>query len=147
MTTAQQDSKKVWNSPKVAISFLEWLRPGGPWVLTAILPDGPTITETVDDADGITGFIEKHNDTKNIYYTPNRCRARMTSKPSKADIDRLDFAWIDGDPGEGETPDQAKQRYQAAIEKVGLRGCTVDSGNGLQIIFPLQTKIELGKPT
>jgi len=33
-----------------AVVFLQRLRPGGPWVLTAIAPDGPTETITTQDA-------------------------------------------------------------------------------------------------
>jgi len=32
------------------VDFLEQLRPGGPWVLTAITPDGPTKTITARTA-------------------------------------------------------------------------------------------------
>src|SRR5262245_53607065 len=131
------ESKKVWTSPKVANAFLEWLRPGGPWVLTAIVPDGSITTETVDDAAGVEAFITRHNSRAGIYYTPNRCRRRMTSKPRKTDIDQIEFAWCDADPRADETPSQAKQRYQAALEKAGLQAAMVDSGNGLQAIFKL----------
>ena len=42
--------------PGVAVSdetiqFLEWLRTGGPWVLTAIVPDGKPETVTVRNAE------------------------------------------------------------------------------------------------
>jgi len=141
------ESKPIWTSPKVSNAFLEWSRPGGPWVLTAILPDGPTITETLYNADEVTAFILKHNVTRNIYYTPNRCRGRITSKPSKTDIERLEFVWCDGDPRDDETPDKAKERYQEALTKAGLQGVLVDSGNGLQILFKLQRPVELSEPT
>jgi hypothetical protein len=67
-------------------------------------------------------------------------------KPRKTDIDQIEFAWCDADPRADETPSQAKQRYQAALEKAGLQAAMVDSGNGLQAIFKLQTKIPLGEP-
>ena len=45
--------------PEAAIAFLELLRPGGPWVLTAITPDGPTTTETFFKADAAATWIER----------------------------------------------------------------------------------------
>jgi hypothetical protein len=134
------ESKKVWTSLKVANAFLEWLRPGGPWVLVAIVPEGRITTKTLDNADDVAAFITEHNTTAGIYYTPNHCRGRMNKKPSKTDIDRIDFAWCDGDPRDDETPDLD------ALTKAGLQGVLVDSGNGLQIIFKLQKPVELSEP-
>lgn len=61
---------------KIAIKFLEQLRPGGPWVLTAILPDkpdrpetAPTITVTVQTADKVEDFISKHNGSRNLLFS------------------------------------------------------------------------------
>jgi hypothetical protein len=56
-----------------ALAFLKALRREGPWVLTAIVPDGPTTTRTfdADDERGVRKFIETNNQTKNIYFTGN----------------------------------------------------------------------------
>src|SRR5262249_49750002 len=40
--------------------FLEKLRPSGPWIPTAIVPDGTTTTLTAHTADQIKAFIRKH---------------------------------------------------------------------------------------
>jgi len=45
-----------------AVSFLMKLRPNAPWVLTAIVPDGRTVTETMHSADDVIRFVREHND-------------------------------------------------------------------------------------
>ena len=46
-----------------AIDFLKRLRPEGPWVLTAIIPDGATVTITARDADDVRAFVRTHECT------------------------------------------------------------------------------------
>jgi len=40
-----------------SVHFLERLRSGGPWVLTAILSDGPTTTITANSAAEVDSFV------------------------------------------------------------------------------------------
>jgi hypothetical protein len=47
--------------PSEAVKFLQKLGPGGPWVLTAIVPDGPTTTITARTADEISDFIRDYS--------------------------------------------------------------------------------------
>jgi hypothetical protein len=54
-----------------AVEFLEQLHPGGPWVLTAIIPDGATETITAQDAKAIDAFVTRHNGKRNLYYSVN----------------------------------------------------------------------------
>ena len=73
--------------PDATLAFLRVLRPSGPWVLTAIVPDGATTTETFEATDeaGVRKFIEMHNATKNIYFTGNLVRpgqARSRPRPT-----------------------------------------------------------------
>jgi hypothetical protein len=46
----------------VAFQFLRTLRPDGPWVLTAIIPDGKTVTITARNETEVREFIETHDD-------------------------------------------------------------------------------------
>ena len=69
-----------------AIDFLKNLRPEGPWVLTAIIPDGATETITARDADDVRAFIRTHDGKRNIYYSVNPTRGEMSSKAAKKDI-------------------------------------------------------------
>ena len=47
---------------RAAIAFLKILRAAGPWVLTAIRPDGPTTTQSFEASDE-AGAIRFINDT------------------------------------------------------------------------------------
>jgi hypothetical protein len=60
--------------PSEPVQFLEWLRPVGPWPLTAIEPDGGTITITAMAAQAVDEFVRRHNGKRNIYYSVNRTR-------------------------------------------------------------------------
>ena len=61
------------------IDFLKHLRPDGPWVLTAIVPDGPALTRTfaADQEDAALEFVRKQNADKNIYYSLNSDQDRI----------------------------------------------------------------------
>ncbi len=130
-----------------AIDFLKHLRPDGPWVLTAIIPDGATDTITARDADAVRAFVRTHDGKRNIYYSVNPTRGEMSSKAAKKDIARIEYLLADLDPKEGETPEAAKARYLAAL-KDGKPAFTamVDSGNGLQGLWKLVDPIVLPDP-
>ena len=71
-----------------SIAFLRALRPTGPWVLTSIVPDGPTTTrsfEATDEAKAMAFIRERNRAGENLYFTGNSC-ARPTVKPKKADM-------------------------------------------------------------
>jgi hypothetical protein len=98
-----------------AIDFLKRLRPEGPWVITAIQPDGDAKTRTfkaeiVADAEE---FIKVCNETerRNVYYSVNPTKTVMRKKAAKGDIAAIEFALADLDPADGETADAAKARY------------------------------------
>ena len=130
-----------------AIEFLEKLRPGGPWVMTAILPDGPTQTITATNADEVGAFCRANNGKKNIYYSVNPTRTTMTSKAAKTDIASIEFLLADLDPADGESPDAAKVRFMAALEANGPPPTAiVDSGNGIQMLWRLKEPIKLAEP-
>jgi hypothetical protein len=73
---------------RTAVEFLEKLRPGGPWVLTAILPDKvasepPTVTITAHNAEQVDKFVRTHNGVRNIYYSVNPTRHETNSKAAR----------------------------------------------------------------
>jgi hypothetical protein len=121
-----------------AIDFLEQLRPRGPWVLTAIIPDGSTETITATTADEIDAFVREHNGQRNLYFSVNLTRKRMTSKAKKSDIAAIEYIPADLDPQDDETPQAAKARYLDAIAAYPIP-CTaiLDSGNGIQALWQL----------
>jgi predicted P-loop ATPase len=130
-----------------AVDFLKKLRPAGPWVLTAIIPDGVTETFTTDDTDKVCAFIRKNDGTKNLYYSVNPTRKAMTNKAAKTDIAAIEFLLADLDPKEGEASETAKSRYIEALkihepEPTAL----IDSGNGVQVLWRLTNPIKLDEP-
>jgi predicted P-loop ATPase len=136
-------------SGDIALSFLESLRPGGPWVLTAIHPtDGKYITTaTFSDPAEVCVFVRNWNGHRNLYYSVNPTRDELRSKASKADIAAIEFITADCDPGENETPEAAKARYLAKLDGfVPTPGTIVDSGNGIQALWRLDEPITLPDP-
>ena len=130
-----------------AVEFLELLRPDGPWVLTAIVPDGGTETTTARTADEIAEFVAKHNGIRNLYYSVNPTRGSMTKKAAKTDIAAIEYLLSDLDPQPDETPEGAKARYLAALDKFKPEPTAiVDSGNGIQTLYKLVERIELPDP-
>src|SRR6516164_11577677 len=84
-TQAESPDERLFSD---SINFLEQLRPSGPWVLTAILPDGgaPTKTMTIHTAAEVDAFLHEHNGKWNLYYSTNPTKTVITKKASKADI-------------------------------------------------------------
>src|SRR5262245_32596868 len=124
------------------VEFLEKLRPGGPWVLTAIIPDGATQTVTARTAEKADAFVSKHNGTWNIYYTVNPTRSSVTSKAKKTDIATIEYLLADLDPADGESSEAAKARYLQQLEKFEPKPTAiVDSGNGIQCAWKLQYRV------
>ena len=139
---------------EAALTFLRALRPQGPWVLTAIEPDGAgkTVTKTFDASDDIAGFIGHGNrEGWGIYYTGNLC-GKPSKKPDKAAMTGAIMLHTDDDPRDGETPEVAKARILAAYEAHDPPpSIVVDSGNGLQGIWLLDqdclfAKLTRGRP-
>jgi hypothetical protein len=130
----------------VAVEFLQQLRPGGPWVLTAIVPDGATSTITARAPEEVERFIKQHNGKRNLYYSPNPTRAPLITKARKTDIAAIEYVLADVDPNDDETPEAAKARYRRQLDGNRKPTALVDSGNGLQGLFKLEMRIELGEP-
>lgn len=77
-----------------ALVFLKRFRPGGPWVLTAIIPDGRTTTSTFreDQMDLLRRWIAGRTGRENIYFQVNATGDRnITKKTTKADIARAEI--------------------------------------------------------
>jgi len=132
----------------ISSAFLEKLRPGGPWVLTAIVPDGKPTTITVYTADQVEAFVCKYNGKRNLYYAVNPTRTAMSKKAAKTDIAAIEYIPFDLDPADGETPEAAKARYLAQLNGAFEPNSTavIDSGNGLNGLCRLQERIVLGEP-
>jgi Virulence-associated protein E len=134
-------------SAEIAFGFLEKLRPGGPWVLTAIKPDGPTDTITAHNIGDVRAFVSKNDGRKNLYYSVNPTRTARTTKASKLDIAVIEFSFVDLDPQSHETPEIAKARYLAGLKVfTPVPTVIIDSGNGVQALWRLSEPIMLPEP-
>jgi hypothetical protein len=80
----------------VPVTFLEKLRPGGPWVLTAIVPEGATTAITAHTTDQIEFFVRKHDGRANLYYSVNPTRTAMSKKAAKTDIAAVEYVLCNG---------------------------------------------------
>lgn len=62
----------------VAVEFLRALRPGGPWNLTAIVPDGPIYSATFTDPRKTRNWLARYVDHANLHFTaiPRMCHVR-----------------------------------------------------------------------
>ena len=116
------------------IDFLNRLRPGGPWQLSAINPNGNTDIKTVTaiTADQARSFINQYNGVHNLYYAPNPVRVK-DKKASKTEVSAIEFLLADLDPNEGEAPEEAKVHSLAELRSFEPEPLyVVDSGNGVQ---------------
>jgi hypothetical protein len=68
----------------------------------------------------------------------------MHSKAAKVDIAAIEYALGDFDPNDGESVEDAKARYLAALGDDA--SAIVDSGNGVQALWKLEDPIVLGEP-
>jgi hypothetical protein len=141
---ATQPGTDSWDE---AVDFLEQLRPGGPWVLSAIVPDGPIETVTALAASDVRAFLGHHNGKRNIYFSVNPTRNALSRKAAKTAIAAIEYMLADCDPNPGETSAEAKARYRAQLETFEPRPTfVIDSGNGIQLLWRLAAPIVLGKP-
>ena len=129
------------------VEFLEMLRPGGPWILSAIVPDGTIKTITAKTGDNVRAFVSKYNGRRNLYYSVNPTRKAMTSKAAKTDIAAIEYLFADLDPKKDETPAAAKARFLLALDELQPEPTAIiDSGNGIQVLLKLAEPITLPEP-
>ena len=132
-----------------AIEFLQKLRPGGPWVLSGIEPDGLIETITARTTDEVGAFISRYDGKRNLYYSVNPTRTAIGKKASKTDIAEIEYTLADLDPASDETSDAGKRRYLDQLNGGSFQprpAAAIDSGNGVQCLWKLQDPIELGAP-
>lgn len=131
----------------LAIEFLKKLRPEGPWVLTSILPNKGVIeTRTFDNSNfkNMQIWIDKYQNSRNIYYTLNTVKRAISSKPQKTDICELIALHCDCDPRVGEDFESERKRILQKLQSFQPKASIViDSGGGYQIIFLLQHPVLL----
>lgn len=124
-----------------AVSFLTRWAPGGPWVLTAIVPDGKTETRTFtpDSIKGMREWLDQHNGQRNIYFSVNPTLRAVTSKAKKEDMARMVALHVDVDPRVGEDMDDERHRILRMFNGFEPKpSVIIDSGGGYQGFWLLQ---------
>jgi hypothetical protein len=121
-----------------SIDFLDWLRPGGPWLLVAIDPDNLKIEgRTFEHRGDVLAWLTTH-DNRNIYYSVNPTREPMSKKPKKDDIAHAEFLHIDIDQRNGEDFDAEMVRAKRVLSEVEPRpSAMIFSGGGYQGLWRL----------
>jgi Protein of unknown function (DUF3987) len=143
---AQRDTERQ-TRPKgtAAVKFLQCLAQNRSWVLTAIVPDGATLTRTFDNVEKARRFIAEYNSAGyNLYYSINPTKTRLSKKARKLDIGRVEYLHVDADPSPDETPEQFKAKLLPQIAAYQPKPAfVVDSGNGLQLLWRLREAVEI----
>jgi len=152
---SSDESPQNTNPHDAAVDFLRRMQPGGPWVLTAIVPDGGTTTATFgpETEPALRYFIRHHDGRRNLYFTVNGVEGSHTKKPKKTDMRKALFLHVDIDAPkvEGDTAEQATESIDGAKRRARemlqayprVPTAVVDSGNGIQAFWRLDPVIVL----
>lgn len=133
--------------------FLEWYRPGGPWLLTAINPAGgcPTTSESYDSSsiEQLQQWVEYQNGRGwNIYFGVNPTRRKMQKKAGRSDIASLDWLHVDVDPDKTKDFQEERQRLldlvKSEMREVPKPSLIIDSGGGYQLFWRLEKPMPIG---
>ncbi|MGU3389832.1 primase-helicase family protein [Sphingomonas sp. M1A8_2b] len=129
-----------------AARFLLWAHPRGPWVLTSIpVEGGRTTTETFFDIGAARGWIDQKSGKENVYWTVNRVRGSMDSKPKKEHIEEAVMLHVDLDPRKGEDVASEQARIIKLLNDFSPSpSAVVYSGGGYQGFWRLDEPLYVG---
>lgn len=131
-----------------AIEFLLALRPGGPWNLAAIVPDGAVYSRTFTNPKSARAWLAKHADDANLHFTanPSTLPTGKSGRVRKDDISTIEFLHGDYDVDKLAS-DHELASLSLAARKDAVSGhlqlCDeptfiIDSGGGLQALWRLK---------
>lgn len=134
--------KLLQPDPLAMREALEWMAQQGQIHLVAIRPPADISGRDFGtDAEAAHAWAMQRNaDSLGIYWSVNRVRAGLHSKPAKADISAARFVHVDLDPPKGATwtqEEKLKQIERLQEAKV-YPSLIVDSGNGLHGYWRLE---------
>ena len=132
----------------ISISFLMDMRRRGPWTLTAIRPDqkgAPTETFIGEhEINDMRDWIEDMNKSAGVYFCANPTRFRMRKRPREEDMLAFQYAALDFDPCNDESPAQCRDRVLTLLRGYRLKPTFVwSSGNGIQAMWRVKPAIML----
>ena len=126
-----------------SVKFLQKFRPGGPWTLTFIVPDGRVTTTTFFEhqIELMRETIEARRDHENIYFQVNSAgEANLTKKAKKTDIVEAEWLHVDVDP-QTDDPNlfdaERKNILKSLQEANPAPTMIIDSGGGYQAFWRL----------
>lgn len=136
-----------------AAGFLELHRPGGPWTVAAIVPDGRAAARTYSDAQFAARWaLDRNAAGANAYFVVNRTTDAYNaahldqdhdgSPPEKAEMLAMDHFYVDVDPRVGEDFAAERARILALMTTrlpsgVPAPSCILSSGGGFQSMWQL----------
>lgn len=130
-----------------SIRFLKRFRPEGPWVLTAIVPDGriTTTTFTANQIEPMARWIRSRSGHQNLYFTVNSTGDETHhKKPRKTDIRTAEWLHVDVDPAVGEDLAMARTKILERLQNFSpLPHVIVDSGGGYQAFWRIAPSEDL----
>lgn len=129
----------------LAIEFLQKWDSKGPWVLTAIAPEGGQIaTRTFINPREMRDWVELHNGKRNLYFTINKVVGNFETKPCKIDVQEISVLHLDADPRVGEDIATERERIFLALSTFTPHpSIIVSSGAGFQAYWLLEIPIPL----
>lgn len=130
-----------------SIAFLRLLRPGGPWVLTAIHPDQKKIeTATFRDEGEACAWLGTHGEF-NCYYSVNPTLRDLQKKADREDISALEYLHVDVDPRAKEDPVRERERaiglLRAPPGGIPIPTGIVSSGGGFNALWKLRDPVRI----
>lgn len=135
---------KLKHDTDQAVDFLLQFRGDSIIVVTAIIPDGPTETRSFErsEADAIREFIDRLQGKKNLFYSVNPVRRRISRKAKKEDIEALNWLHVDIDPEDGEDLITERARIREVLKTFQISpNVIIDSGGGYQAFWRLKEPI------
>ena len=127
------------------VDFLEWYRPGGPWVISAIVPDGKIATETFtpDRIDVMRDWLGPRLESENIHFHVNNTGdVWLHKKASKSDIKAVEFFQVDMDCQTEFVEAEKRKMFDQLMNYHAPPSLIIDSGNGLQGFWRLSESIQ-----
>lgn len=149
------DGAAIQSRTDEAIDFLKKFRLGGPWVLTAILPDTTeelkrTDTKTFDphSEQELRSWIDGYQNRRNLYFMVNPPKTALSKKAEKSDVACAEWLFIDVDPRPNEDHEAERERAPRVVaDKINQEPTIIiDSGGGFQFFWRLKEPVELHGP-
>lgn len=134
-----------------AIEFLYWLRPNGPWAVTAVQLDKKGIetrTFRPETERDLREWLQRYNGQRNIYFALNPPMRDIDKKAEREEIAAVTHLHVDVDPRAGEDLEGERARILSLLTERRPHGvpepsAIIFSGGGYQGIWTLAEPIPI----